>query len=255
MNQWKNKLDTFLKDFEHMVDATGILVCGSYVTGSPTKHSDLDVHIILKEDADYRERGNKIVHGLMIEYFANPPKQILAYFDEDLREKSLMSQTQFATGEILRDDCGTVQTLKNKALAMIEDFYANIKSATMLGMTKYFLWDMLDDLHDAFETNRTDFDFLYYNFLNKIITSYMNYENMPYNFKTILGNIKDEIVKKKYLMRELPDGDIADLIAKCITASEKADKLRLYQNLTDAILNKHGGFCANGYKLKSTLDI
>jgi len=29
----------------------------------------------------------------LIEYFANPPKQILRYFDEDLQEKSLMCQT------------------------------------------------------------------------------------------------------------------------------------------------------------------
>ena len=99
MGNWQEKLGIFLASFEHMKDVIGVLVCGSYITGNPTKHSDLDVHLVLDNDIQYRERGNKIIDGLLIEYFANPPKQIIGYLDEDFREKSLMCQTQFATGK------------------------------------------------------------------------------------------------------------------------------------------------------------
>ena len=90
MKDWKRKLDLFLADFEYADDVVGVLVCGSYITGNPTSHSDLDVHIVLDNKVDYRERGNKIVDGLLIEYFANPSKQIFRYFDEDFKDKSLI---------------------------------------------------------------------------------------------------------------------------------------------------------------------
>ena len=67
---------------------------------------------MLDERVGYRERGNRIIDGLLIEYFANPPKQILKYFDEDIREKSLMCQTQFATGKIIMDKTGDVAASK-----------------------------------------------------------------------------------------------------------------------------------------------
>jgi len=63
--EWKSKLQKFLLEFEHAKDIDGILVCGSYITGSPTNHSDLDVHIILADDVDYRQRGNRIIDGLL----------------------------------------------------------------------------------------------------------------------------------------------------------------------------------------------
>jgi len=63
MNDRKRKLDSFLVKFEYLNDAVGVLVCGSYITGNPTTHSDLDVHIVLNNNVDYRERGNKIVEG------------------------------------------------------------------------------------------------------------------------------------------------------------------------------------------------
>jgi predicted nucleotidyltransferase len=66
-NNWQEKLDIFTKDFEHMPSVIGILVCGSYITGSPTNHSDLDVHMVLDNSVNFRESGNKVIDGLLIE--------------------------------------------------------------------------------------------------------------------------------------------------------------------------------------------
>ena len=253
---WSEKLEIFISDFEHMGDAIGILVCGSYVTGSPSKHSDLDVHIVLDNRAEYRERGNKIIDGFLIEYFANPPRQILKYFEEDIREKSLMCQTQFATGKIMLDKTGDVAALKEKALTMIEDFYKGADdNPTMTGISKYFLWDMLDDLQDAYETQRPDFDLLYFNSLNRIVGEYMRCIGRTYHYKTIFGNITDDTVRRKYLLRELPDAKISSLIAAAITAVGRKEKLDNYQMLTETIIDRFGGFDIDGFKLKSALDL
>jgi len=252
---WEEKLAAFLSGFEHIDDVVGVLACGSYVTGSPTAHSDLDVHIVLDDRAAYRERGNKIVGGLLIEYFANPPRQILRYFEDDFRNVNPCSQTQFATGRILMDKTGDVAALKEKALAMLDTLRESEKAKpAMSELAKYGLWDMLDDLQDAHERDRPDFDFLYFNFLDRMVASYMRSLNRPYNAKTMLGNITDSAVKEKYLLRELPDAEIGSLIAQSITAASRAEKLDAYEKLTSAILESAGGFRIDGFKFKSDLD-
>ena len=253
---WKNKLDLFLADFEYTEDVVGVLVCGSYITGNPTKHSDLDVHIILDNRVDYRERGNKIIDGLLIEYFANPLKQILHYFEDDFKEKSLMAQTQFATGKIILDKVGDVESLKTKAKTMISDFYASEQpDLRMSELNKYFMWDMLDDLQDAYETQRADFDFLYFTRLNLLLEKYMRCINLPYNCKSIYGNIVDATVREKYLLRQLPNTTIKNLIVFAITAETKAEKIRIYENLTTEIINAFGGFNVDGFKFKSKVEV
>ena len=254
MRHWRSKFETFLADFEHANDITGILVCGSYVTGSPTNHSDLDVHILLDEAVNYRERGNRIVDDLLIEYFANPPRQVLAYFDDDLKDKNLMCQTQFATGEILRDDHGAVLALKEKALAMIDAFYSN-EPPLMPEYTKYGLWDMRDDVQDAYENNRPDFDFVYYNILDKLLLNYLRGVNRRYHFKAIYGHVTSEVTRRKYLLRELPDPAINGMIVQCITAIDRDSKMAAFEGLTEAILERFGGFEVDGFKLKSDLEL
>ena len=251
---WKAKLDIFLSDFEHRDDIVGVMACGSYVTGSPSNHSDLDVHLVLDNMVEYRERGNKIVDGLLIEYFANPPRQISRYFEEDLADKSLMSQTQFATGEILLDKTGDVAALKSKALEMMDTFYSNDAPGEMPDITKYFLWDMLDDLQDAFENSKPDFDLLYFTSLDRMISSYTQAIGRPYNVKVILGNITDSVTRRKYLLRELPDAAIAAMITNAITAADRHEKIQAYQALTDVILDNFGGFSIDGFKLKSDVE-
>ena len=255
MNDWKNKLDLFLADFEYADDVVGVLVCGSYITGNPTSHSDLDVHIVLDNKVSNRERGNRIVDGLLIEYFANPSKQILRYFDEDLKAKNFMCQTQFATGKIILDKVGDVKALKLKAKEIISDFYATEKTDLRLSeLDKYFLWDMLDDLQDVHENNRADFDFLYFTRLNMLLEKYMNGINRPYNCKSIYGNIVDFAVREKYLLRELPCEIVKDMIACAITATGQNKKMEAYEKLTAEIMKQIGGFDIDGFKFKSDVE-
>jgi len=252
---WQTKLDIFMAECHLMQDAIGVLACGSYITGNPTEHSDLDVHIILNENATYRERGNKIVDGLLIEYFANPPKQILQYFTEDFAERSLMSQVQFATGEIILDKAGKVAELKQKATTMVDEFYENTahNPQKTSDLAKYFLWDNLDNLTDAYKTNRRDFDFIYFTNLDTLISTYMAAIGRPYNKMAILGNITDENVQKKYLLRNLPDLAISTAIEMAVTATDKQERLSAYANLTTMVLEKFGGFDIDGFRFRSEL--
>lgn len=250
---WEEKLNKFLEDFKYKDDIVGILVCGSYITGNPSSHSDLDVHIILNEKVDYRERGNKIIEGLLIEYFANPPKQIREYFKEDYKDIRPMSQTQFITGKILLDITGEVQKLKEEARKMLDKNYSDLNTE-INDLSKYEMWDMLDDLQDCLDNNREDFDFIYYCNLDKLISLYMKHIKYSYHKKTILGNITSEIVRSKYLLKELPDEDIKNLIKNCILLKSKKERMKNYELLTNKIFDLTGGFDIDAFKFTSPLD-
>lgn len=251
--EWEEKLNKFIKNFEYKNDIIGILVCGSFITGNPSSHSDLDVHIVLSETVNYRERGNKIIDGLLIEYFANPPRQIRKYFKEDYKIIKPMSQTQFITGKILFDKTGEVQKLKEEARYMLDKHYSEL-NMDINELNKYELWDMLDDLQDGFENNHDDFDFIYYCNLDKLLALYMKYIKYPYHKKTILGNITSEIVRNKYLLEKLPDKEISELIKNCVTLKSKEDRMKNYELLTNKILNLTGGFDIDKFKFKSLVD-
>jgi len=250
---WRARLDIFMESFAYKADVVGILVCGSFVTGNPSSRSDLDVHIILDEAVNYRERGNTIVDGLLIEYFANPPRQIRRYFMEDHQVISPHSQTQFASGEILLDTIGVVAELKQEAAKMMALNFEDVRPRAD-GLVKYEIWDMLDDLLDLFENDCTCLEFVYYSNLDRLIYYYMQQIKQAYNKKTILGHIASEEIRKKYLLNELPDENVKNMIRTCITAKEIKDRLESYEKLTNVVLNLMGGFEIDGFKFKSSVD-
>ena len=189
----------------------------------------------------------------LIEYFANPAKQIREYFKEDYKNIRPMSQTQFATGKILLDKTGKVQELKNEAKEMLAKNYNDLDT-NINELNKYGLWDMLDDLQDSLENNHEDFDFIYYCNLDKLLTLYMKFIKYPYNKKVILGNITSEIVRNKYLLKELPDKEISELIKNCIVLPNKKERLNNYELLTNKLFDLTGGFDIDKFKFKSKTD-
>jgi len=121
-------------------------------------------------------------------------------------------------------------------------------------LNKYGLWDMLDDLQDSLENNHEDFDFIYYCNLDKLLTLYMKFIKYPYNKKVILGNITSEIVRNKYLLKELPDKKISELIKNCIVLPNKKERLNNYELLTNKLFDLTGGFDIDKFKFKSKTD-
>ena len=234
-----DKLNRFLDSFEHKDDVVGCLVCGSFVTGNPNAHSDLDVHLILREGVDYRERGNRIVDGLLIEYFSNSKKQIFAYFEDDYKSISPMSQTQFVTGEIIFDKTGEVKELKEIAKAQMSKKYVDVNTEVS-GLGLYAIWDSIDDLESMYEDDRADFEFVYYNRLNMLLKTYFWTQKIPYNAKTVLGHIDSEITRRKYLLEEIEDEELKVLVKTCVTSSDRKAKLDAFKTIAKKILDKAG---------------
>ena len=77
----------------------------------------------------------------------------------------------------------------------------------------------------------------------------------PYNTKTICGNITNENVRRKYLLEELPDKQVSEMIHQCITNRNQKMRLDAYQSLTKIILDLMGGFDIETFTFRSDCKI
>lgn len=247
------KLNKFLDGFEHKDDVVGVMACGSYVTGHPNAHSDLDVHLLLNKKCDYRERGNRIVDGLLVEYFANTKRQVLAYFKEDLSKFRTMSQVQFATGEVIFDKTGEIAKLKEEAKKQLEKGFSKF-DGNLSPLTLYGIWDSMDDMQAIFEEGREDFDFVYFNKLDKVLSCLFRQMKIPYNTKSVYGHLVSATTRKKYLLEEIKDKELKKTIETAIADSDKKKRLDAFVSLCEKILSENK-FDISNFSFKSAEDV
>lgn len=65
MEKWKKAMNTFIEGWRSNQDVVAAMVCGSYVTGKASRRSDIDIHIVLNDEVEWRERGNQYVDGFL----------------------------------------------------------------------------------------------------------------------------------------------------------------------------------------------
>ncbi|HLD85807.1 MAG TPA: nucleotidyltransferase domain-containing protein [archaeon] len=115
MEAWEKAVHKFLTPWKAKKYVIGALVTGSFVPGNATKHSDVDLHIILDCKVKWRERGNKMVDGFLIEYFANPPQQLKKCMEEGYRDGKRVDARMYLLGKIIFDRTGEVKKLQENA--------------------------------------------------------------------------------------------------------------------------------------------
>jgi hypothetical protein len=251
MKNWRAALERFLEEWPYLNELQGVLVCGSYITGNPSEHSDIDVHLVLNEGEEWRERGNRIIDGYLIEYFCNPPAQIHKYFEEDHLERSTHAAVQFATGEIVMDREGTILGLKEEAGKWLEKPFKKNGEAG-LELMKYGLWDTLDNLEDLYDKGADAWEFVYHNSLRVLFDEYCQFlsvEQIPYY--QIGSYLSEESYLKKYLKVPFPDEEFSSLFLQALNVSGREEKFLTFKRLSSHVLTKMGGFSIDGWKVKT----
>lgn len=254
MEPWEKALNKFLASWKRRKEVIGVLVCGSFVTGDPSEHSDIDVHILLSEPINWRERGNKVVDGFLIEYFANPPRQIKEYFKDDYNDNCRSAATQFATGKVLFDEKGEVKELKKEARKWLKKgFKAPNKKLNEL--IKYSLWDMLDNLQDTYEKGSKGFTYTYYNYLKELFERYAKYSGQPKDAVNRTYELLTEAkTRGKYLQSEFPDQRFVKLFVKAMSERNEAKMLSHFEKLTTHVIAQMGGFEIDGWRMRTPVE-
>ncbi|MEA2733711.1 MAG: hypothetical protein QOE14_162 [Humisphaera sp.] len=248
---WQAALESFLAPWKHRPEVTGALVCGSYVTGNPSPRSDIDVHILLKPSTKWRERGNDVVDGFLVEYFANPPRSIRGYFREDYARNDHAGATQFVTGRILFDKTGVIAKLKREARKWIDKPFR--KPGRMAAKSNgYRLWDSLDNFRDAVESQAPDLSWRYVHALDALLRIYAHHTGDCFvQSDKAYAYLTSDLLAKKYLQRPFSDAMFGRRFAAAMRETDSAKMLPTLEALTRYVHRKMGGFEIDGFRLRA----
>jgi hypothetical protein len=252
--KWEIALEKFIAKWKNKKEVVGAIACGSFITGNPSKHSDIDIHLILSKSTKWRERGNEIIEGILIEYFANPLPQIEKYFESDYKNMKKMEVHMMLTGKVIFDKTGDLK----KAISLARKY--DKKKFEKMGkipieLNKYAIWDMNDNLEEVYESGKEDFEFVYYNYLQVLFDKYASFVGfVSTGSNKLFRFITNEKDKTKYRIPDFPDREFLDLFVKAIIEKNKNEMMKLYSTLTNHVLNKMGGFDINGWKIRSPVE-
>lgn len=254
IEKWKLALKEFLRQYEDNDDVIGAMLCGSYAKENNNEYSDINVYLVLKEDCDYKERGNIDSNSYLIEYFMSPSSEIEKYMEKEFADGKQTTANMLAYGKIIYDLDGTLKNLQDKALEYIDKKQDNITSYK-LDMNNYHLWDYLDELKISLKENNPNFNLIYYSLLGDVYDFYMEYLSIPKLPKTKIYKIlTDEEYRRKYHVFKLPEEEFIKLYIRCFDM----DKLSIMYKNMEALINyyykKQGGFNIRTFKLKSKLE-
>ena len=249
---YKDAINDFLQDYINQGYFLGAILTGSYATGNNNENSDIDIYIITKDDIDFRERGNKLVDGFLIEYFINPISKIKDYFEKELKKYHMSTTNIFANGIILLDETGIVQELIDEANNNLKKELPELDEATYK-MNCYGVWDGFDELEEKYKKN-LDIDFSYYIFLERTINSYFQNKKIPtIPLNKIEYVLNDEEYRNNYHVKKLPDEKFLKLLLDCFKEKDY-DKRYLYAcHLYDYFKEQFSDFDINNFNLRSNL--
>ena len=192
---WEIVLQKFIKQRENKKEVIGALVCGSYITGNPSNHSDIDIHFLLDEKTSWRERGNEVIDGILIEYFANTTKRHHQYLEDDFNSRRRINAHMFCTGKVLFDKTGELEELIQYSKKYLKKKNPK-QNMTQIEIAKYHIWDMCDNLVEVFDSKSEEFSFVFFNCLKDLFESYakfLQFDSIPiHKLRLFLINEKDK---------------------------------------------------------------
>lgn len=251
MNEIEKTIEKFLETYKNEDYFLGAILTGSYATNNNDENSDIDIYIVTTNDTKWRERGNKKIDGYLIEYFINPKKKILSYFEEETKNYTLSTTMIFVNGKILYDKDGSVQELINIAK---NNFNLCKVEESKYKMNCYRVWDSFDELESKYKKS-LDIDFTYNIFLQHIIEAYFYNKQIPsVPLNKIEKILMDENFRKKYNVVKLPEKEFIDLLLNCFKEKDYDNKYINAKILYLYFLKAFDSFDINNFELRSNVD-
>jgi len=246
----KEIIQHFLGNWEHADVVDGVLLTGSRSAGTHAENSDIDLQVLFSDDT-LRERGNQIVDGYLVEYFANPTSMIEAYLRKESEQFHRPTLRMFATGTIFMDKSGSLERAKMLAVELLKTPLPTMLEAEVEA-AKYSIWDCRDDLLALYENNDPSFLYVYHLNLNKVLTLYSRFcggelTSASKQFR----QMSDSRFREKYEISDYPDQLFQRLFCSCMTAQTYEDCFGHFSRLVEHALSAMGGFEIDGWRLSA----
>ena len=244
MEKWRDVLEKFISKYKDNDDVIGAVLCGSYASVNYTNNSDIDVHIITK-DIVFKERGNVIIDGIMVEYFMNPLSEIYKYLESDFKSGRLVDANMFSNGEVLFDKTGEIEKLKREAFKYYELEFNEPNSDTVM-CNNYTCWDLMDEINDKIG-NKEEWMVLYFLLVKELISNYYYKEKLAtVPFTKIEKIYRNREYRERYHLKNMPPQEFIDLVL-CVIDNKCYDDLKI---LYDYVM---GDFKIDDFVLRTEL--
>ena len=248
MQNWEKALYKFLRKYKNDPYFEGAVLCGSYACGNQNEFSDIDVHILINDEQNWRERGVVEVDGFLVEYFINPSKQIRKEFKEDYNNGGNASASMFGYGKILEDKNDNIKKLQKEALKFLNKAPRKWQKKD-LSLDLYRVWTFKDELNSLAAEKRV-FNLVYYDLAKSLLSLYCKAKGIPQISSTKVEKIlADTDFAKKYNVQKLPDKQFSKLFLAVL----KEINLVKIQKLYDLVIKEVGGFDITKFKMRSKL--
>lgn len=251
MEPWERAARDFLAGWPSRRLATSALVCGSYVTGHPTPRSDVDLFLLLPSGTKWRERGNRVVDGFLVEYFANSPGQVQRYLQADFAVNSRVNATMLLTGLVLFDPDGGLKRLRGEARRWHRKRFARL-SRLELERIRYAIWDTVDNALDAAERGAPDLPFLYHHGVRYAYDCYAKFLRLPVlQLDRIERSYGPGGHPEKYLLEPFPDAKFMRALLRAVREDDPAKMPGRLKRLAAHVTEEMGGFEIDGWRFRS----
>ena len=252
MKDWEVAINKFLDQYKDEDYFLGAILTGSYATGNNSVNSDIDVFIVTKDSTTWRQRGNKLVDGYLIEYFINPVRKVLKEFDEGFDNYHIATTLIFAGSKILYDKDGTIEKLVNRAK---EDLNKELSPISLFKwkMNCYTVWHSFYELDSKYIRNE-DIDFSYYLFLNDIINAHFLNNGIPLlPINKVEKIFTNEEYRNRYNVIKLPEEEFINKLVKCFNEKDYNKKYECAKDLYNYYMEKNSQFDINNFEYRSDI--
>ncbi|MCL2404802.1 MAG: nucleotidyltransferase domain-containing protein [Defluviitaleaceae bacterium] len=254
MKKWEQAARSFIDSCSFKDEIDAVFLTGSYASGNADEFSDIDLYIVLSNDAKWRERGNKYVDGFIIEYFANPLRKIMNYIDDSYANASLIEINMILSGVVIYN--------QNSAAEKVID-YCTQKSMTDFPKMGEFniktglltLWDSHDELHRAYKKQSLDMTMQFYEFMRSAFELYSRYICSPVpGHHKLYRWLLDENYHQRYGLPTYNDPVFLEMVKHVFKVTGEKAMYDLSHDIYTYVTHKMGGFDIGSYVLHGPCD-
>ena len=248
MEKWEKVVYKFLDEYKDKDFFLGAILTGSYATGNQNKFSDIDIYIVAKNSINWRERGNKLIDGYIIDYFIDPVRKINEYLDKESKTYELINTRAFATGKILSDKDKTVENLVEKAKEILNGKLKDLDSYTY-SMNCYKVFEYFAEVESKYR-NKMDIDLSYYLFIERLVHAYLQNKKIgSVSLNKLEYILENKEFKEKYSINKLPDEKFIELLKDCLKEKDYNKRFVCAKRIYDHFTNEFSDFDINNFSL------
>ena len=254
MDNINSIVEKFIEPYKQDNNILAAFLTGSYAVGNQNDYSDIDIFLVSSDELKWRERGNRIISEHLVEYFINPSKKLFEEMNNEIKTNDRVTSTIIANGKILFDKINIIEKLHKRAIEVIKSPLILLDN-NEIERIKYFTHYYFDQLTRAYKTDKNEFWYLYYTFLEHLIYSYGKYKGIILSPRTkIYKYIEDGKYKINESFKKLNDKKYLKLLIDCMKKNEAKIMYKNIYELKEYQQKIMGGFNIDGWKIKSEIN-